>query len=177
MDEAWDYVEKAWARWTAGLAYAFDHLTNGRALFIYPEPEPDQLYPLRGPSIRIMRWGGGAPIAIERDPREDPTGTEHARIRSYRVDPGQEHEVAQQLTDAVRFRFGCVHPSFVRFGGVEVGADADLWVREVMMRLTTASIRYAQLRQPTARWSPYAGDQPSLFSQVDLDPSTPTLWD
>jgi hypothetical protein len=133
-------------------------------LFIYPEPSvPDRL-PLSGPSVRILARGPGPTIALARF--EDTDGRWWGRV----VRPGREREVADQITDVVRYEFGCVHPSFVRFGGVEVGPDADLWANVVTQHLMEAVMRFWRRRSPEPGYEQFAGEQLGLFSESVADP-------
>ena len=177
MSIGWEEVGRAWESWTAGLAFALGTLAHGDALFIYPEPAEPTAWPLLGPSVRILRWGGGPPIVIGRLPAGQDSDDEEPERFSFAVRSGSEHSAAEVIARRMQYDFGCIHPSFVRFGGAEIGADADIWVRTLRTRLTIESLEIEAKRRPRMPYQRYAGDQPSLFSPVDLDPTSPTLWD
>lgn len=175
MSGLWDEAELAWTAWTAGLAYALGTLGRpGRhdALFIYPEPVEPDAFSLAGGSVRIQHWHD-VTVAIGHFPR----AAEGERRVSCAVRVGAEGPAAETITGWVRERLGCVHPSFVRFGGVEVGADADLWIRTIRLRLVDEAICRAQRRQPPERWDRHPSNQLSLFAPSELDPTTPMLFD
>ncbi len=176
MSTAWEAVEQAWEGWTAGLALALHTLAHGDALFIYPEPSDPAAWPLLGPSVRIFRWDDGPPIVVGRLPVGLGSEDEPERF-SFAVRSGTERSSAEIIAQRMREDFGCLHPSFVRFGGAETGADADLWVRTIRTRLTIESLELEAKRRPRKPYQRYAGSQSSLFSPADLDPTTPTLWD
>jgi len=191
MTDAWADADRAWGPWVADVKHLLRTLPHGEAMFIYPVPADRREWPLSGPSIRIMSWHDGEPIAVGRLPdRPDAAeiwgpilarwgwrltnGIRFARILQRRRAP-REALVLRLLVEQV---YGCVHPSFVEVGPADVSADAALWEQVLRTRLVLqAHADQVRRLRPPSTYQRYGGDQPSLLPESDVDPSTPTLWD